>query len=81
MAFTAAKMFETVIDGRIFGGYKLTGDGSDTTWTAPVGILDAAWINTATADAGTSISFATNVVTFDGALETHEYVHVYYVGV
>jgi len=81
MAFTETKMFETIVGNKIFGCYKLTGDASDTAWSAPLDTIDAAWLDPATSDAGTSCSFATNVVTIGRTLRAAEYVLVFYIGV
>ena len=83
MAFTATKVFETVVGNKIWGCYKLTGDGSDTTWSVPVGVIDAAWLQPYTANHAfttATMSFTTDVVTFDSAPESGDYVLVFYIG-
>jgi hypothetical protein len=84
MAFTETAVFETIMGDRVFGCYKLTGDGSDTTWTAPLGTIDASWIQEYTTGAtGTSlsVSWATNVLTFSVAPASSQIVLAFYVGV
>jgi len=85
MAFTETKLFETIMGDRIFGCYRLTGDGSDTTWAVPVGVLDGAWVSHyfATGVAGTSaqITFTGHTVTFNEAPASSQLVDVFYIGV
>lgn len=81
MAFTETKKFLTIAGDKIFGCYRLTGDGADTTWTAPVTALEAAWfqrIDDTATDEKMSISGA--VVTFGTAPANTKYVDVFFVG-
>ena len=83
MAFTEAKLFETVIGNKIVGCYKLTGDGSDTTWSAPVGTLDAVWLMAYTASGSATshtMTFTGSVVTFDFTPSNGSSELVFYVG-
>ena len=84
MAFTEAEQFLTVLGDKYFGSYKLTGDGSDTAWSAPLAQIDGAWVQEYTSGAtGTSLSitWATNVVTFQTAPAASQVVHVFFVGI
>jgi len=84
MAFTESEKFHRVIGDRKLVVYQLTGDGSDTAWTAPLGTIDVAWIQEYTSGAtGTSlsISWATNVVTFHVAPASSQLVMVFCIGV
>ena len=83
MAFTESAQFTTVIGDKYLISYKLTGDGSDTTWSAPLATIEGAWIQEYTSGAtGTSlaISWATNVVTFHTAPASSQVVHVFVIG-
>jgi len=86
MAFTETKMFETVMGNKIFGCMRLTGDGSDTTWSAPLDTIDSMWVQPyfGTGVAGTSIweyTFTANDVTFIAAPASSEVIDVFYLGV
>ena len=84
MAFTEAKQFVTIVGDRIFGSYKLTGDGSDAAWSAPCKQIDGAWIQEYTSGAtGTSvsISWSANTLTFHVAPAASQVVHVFFIGV
>ena len=83
MAFTESEQYFDYFGSRRFVIYKLTGDGSDTAWTAPVGTIHAAWIQEYTSGAtGTSvsISYSTNVVTFNTAPASGQVIHVHVIG-
>ena len=83
MAFTEAQQFLTVVGDKYFISYKLTGDGSDTTWTAPLSTIEGAWIQMySTTGAGTTptITWATNVLTFTIAPASSQVVHVFVIG-
>jgi len=81
MAFTETKVFITTIGNKTFGCYKLTGDGSDTTFTAPIGTVDAAWFqrldDTATSEL---LSWATNIITFAEAPANTKFIYIFFVG-
>ena len=64
MAITATKQFNTVVGNKIFGCYKLVGDGSTTTWSAPLAEIESAWFPRG-ADTETDA-----VMTFSGATGT-----------
>lgn len=84
MAFTEAKQFVTILGDRIFGSYKLTGDGSDTDWAAPCAVIDGAWLQEyTTGQTGSSltISWSGNDITFQQAPASNQVVHVFFVGV
>lgn len=88
MAFTATKRFETILGNKIFGCYRLTGDASDTTWSAPVETLDGVWMQpyfgTGYASAGTSLcefTFTGNDITFIATPAASELIDVFYIGV
>jgi len=85
MAFTESEKFHRVIGDRKLVVYQLTGDGSDTAWTAPLGTIDVAWIQEYTSGAtGTSIpgiTWSTNVVTFGLAPASGMLVMVFCIGV
>ena len=86
MAFTETKLFETIMGDRIFGCYRLTGDGSDTTWAVPVGVLDGVIVQPyfGTGIAGTSIweyTFSGHTVTFIATPSSGETIDVFYIGV
>lgn len=81
MAFTETEIFTSYIRDRVFTCYSLVGDASDTTWSAPVGTIDAAWIQGTTGAEGIlGISWATNVVTFTAAPAATSTYYVYVVG-
>ena len=84
MAFTEAEQFLTVLGDKYFGSYKLTGDGSDTAWSAPCAQIDGAWMQLYdTTGAGTTptLTWSTNVVTFSVPLASSQVVHVFFVGI
>jgi len=82
MAFTESKQFQTIMGDKIVGSYKLTGDGSDTTWDAPVKALDfaSATISTGAAATTYTISWSGSTITFGTALQTSGVAHVFFVG-
>jgi hypothetical protein len=68
MAFTETAIFVVPVANQLFICYKLVGDDSDTTWSAPCGTIDAAWIQgTGTSNVDPVVSWATNVLTFSAA--------------
>ena len=86
MALTTSKLFFTLLGDKTFLCYEITGDASETTWTAPVAIIDAAWAQEITAgvtagyQSGVYISHATNVVTFGTAPAAASKFNVFVVG-
>jgi len=82
MAFTAAKQFQTIMGDKIVASYKLTGDGSDTTWDAPVKAIDFASVtyDTAVSGATTEIGWSGSTITFGATLGSSEVIHVFFVG-
>ena len=83
MAFTEAQQFLTVVGDKYFLSYKLTGDGSDTTWTTPLKVIEGAWLQEYTSGAtGTSLSitWSGNVLTFQAAPTSSQVVHVFVIG-
>ena len=83
MAITGTKLFETIVGDRRMGAYQLTGDGSDTTWDAPVGVVELAWpISTTILDAGvTTLSHSGHTITLIGTLASSSTINVGYIGV
>ena len=84
MAFTETEVFVQQLGNRLFGCFKLTGDASDTTFSAPCGVIDAAWVQSyAASGAGVTdaITWATNVITFQNAPGSGDIYHVFFVGV
>ncbi|MFA5132941.1 MAG: hypothetical protein WC444_06470 [Candidatus Paceibacterota bacterium] len=81
MAFTETAIFAVPVANQMFICYKLTGDASDTAWTAPLGTIDACWVQETTAFEGRlGVSFATNVVTFSSAPAATSYYYVFVIG-
>uniref|UniRef100_A0A6M3KUA6 Uncharacterized protein n=1 Tax=viral metagenome TaxID=1070528 RepID=A0A6M3KUA6_9ZZZZ len=71
MALTTALLFEAQWGDKQIVCYKITGDASTTTWTAPVGVIDAAWLQPYTLmgnDDDCIVTWATNVITFGTTL-------------
>ncbi|MBU2346673.1 MAG: hypothetical protein KJ888_20980 [Gammaproteobacteria bacterium] len=83
MAFTDAKIFETVTGNILFGCHMLTGDAADTSWNAPVNELYGVWIGDILAgSAGVSCTFSGNTVTIgQNTLGVGDTTYVFYVGV
>ena len=84
MAFTESEKFHTVMGDRVFGCYQLTGDASDTAWSAPLSVIDAAWIqeyNTGSTGSSLAFTVSTNTITFGRTLAATEIVWVFYIGV
>ena len=84
MAFTESQQFLTVLGDKYFGSYKLTGDGSDTTWSAPLAQIDGAWVqeyNTGSTGASLTFTLSGNSVTFGRTLASTEIVHIFFVGI
>uniref|UniRef100_A0A6M3KI97 Uncharacterized protein n=1 Tax=viral metagenome TaxID=1070528 RepID=A0A6M3KI97_9ZZZZ len=86
MAFTASKLFHTILGDKQVGGYTLTGDAADTTWDAPIGKVEAAWCengDNSTAPAVVTWSGATLTITVGSsvAIASGKYIYAYYVGV
>lgn len=81
MAFTEAKQFETIMGDRIVGCYKLKGDGSDTTWDAPVSAVEGAWFQRLD-DTETSelLSWSGATITFGAAPASGKYIYIFYIG-
>ena len=81
MALVETAIFEIPVANQLFICYKLVGDASDTTWTAPCGTVDAAWIQgTASGQVDVSISWATNVVTFSEAFAAASTYYCFVIG-
>jgi len=81
MAFTETKQFLTVVGDKIFGCYKLYGDGSDTTWDAPVAAVEGAWFQRLD-DTETSelLSWSGATVTFGAAPANGKYIYIFFIG-
>jgi len=82
MAFTEAKQFQTIMGDKIVGSYKLTADGSDTTWDAPVKALDFVAVSYSTGITGTTgtVSWSGSTVTFGNTMDSSDVAHVFFVG-
>lgn len=81
MALTTTEVFVIPISDRNLICYDITGDASATTWTAPCGTIDAAWVQCETAaDQDIGITFATNVVTFTEAIAAASVYKVFVIG-
>lgn len=81
MAITATKRFQTIAGDKIFGCYRLYGDGSTTTWTAPVTAIESAWFQRIDdTETDEMLSFSGATVTFGGAIANTKYTDVFYVG-
>jgi len=81
MAITATKQFLTVVGDKIFGCYKIYGDGSTTTWTAPVAAIEGAWFQRLD-DTETSelLSWSGATVTFGAHPADTKYIYVFFIG-
>ncbi len=82
---TATKVFVHEIGDMLFGCYKVIGDDSGSTFTAPVGNLLVAWgSNIDSATPVDRVSHATNVITAsvdgDDPLTTGDYIHLFFIG-
>jgi len=81
MALTTTAICEIPVANQLLICYKLVGDASTTTWTAPCGTVDAAWVQgTASGQVDVSISWATNVVTFSEAFAAASTYYVFVIG-
>ena len=78
---SASKRFLTIVGDKVFGCYRILGDASGTTWTAPVKAIESAWFQRID-DSATDemLSFSGATVTFGGAPGSGEYVDVFFVG-
>lgn len=77
---SASKLFLTIAGDKIFGCYRLEGDGA-TTWTAPVTAIESAWfqrVDDTIEDEKMSWSGAT--VTFGTAPYTGKFIDVFFIG-
>ena len=81
MALTTAKQFETVMGDKVVGCYKITGDGSVTTWDAPLGVIDAAWYQRGT-DTATDekLTWSGVTITWSTVIPTSTYGYLFYIG-
>ena len=81
MAITATKQFETIMGDKIVGCYKLYGDGSTTTWTAPVSAIEGGWFQRLD-DTETSelLSWSGATFTFGAAIANTKYLYIFYIG-
>lgn len=81
MAFTETAIFAIPVANQMFVCYRLQGDASDTAWTAPVGTIDAVWVQETTGfESRLGVSYATNVVTFSAAPAATSYYDVFVIG-
>ena len=84
MALTTTENFYVQLGAsNVLVGYEITGDGSTTTWTVPVGTIDSAWLSLHGTTGGTlvnSLSWATNVLTFTPALAAASTCAVFVIG-
>lgn len=83
MAFTESEVFITVLGNKVFGCYKLTGDGSDTTFVAPIGTIDSAWVQAGTdtaLDSDSTISWSGSTITFGTAPVNTGTLWVFFIG-
>ena len=78
---SAAKRFMTVAGDKVFGCYRILGDASGVTWTAPVTAIESAWMQKID-ETGTDekMSFSGAVVTFSTAPASGEYTDVFFIG-
>lgn len=87
MALTTSELFHTIMGNKQVGCYKITGDGSTTTWDAPVDTIDAALYQegTDTAPGDNSgdnfITWSGNTVTWASAIASSTYGYLFYIGV
>lgn len=87
MALTTTEMFQSQWGDKQVVCYKITGDAAETTWTAPVGTIDAAWLQPYALMGGAiygtddvQITWATNIITFASALAATSVCVVFVVG-
>uniref|UniRef100_A0A6M3KJD8 Uncharacterized protein n=1 Tax=viral metagenome TaxID=1070528 RepID=A0A6M3KJD8_9ZZZZ len=86
MAITALKLFHTIVGDKNFGCYKLTCDNSGSTWSAPIGAIDAAWFeNGNNSKAIGTVTWSGVTITFNdisaGVVGSGKYVYAFYIGV
>ena len=84
MAITATKLFHTVFGDKQAGCYKITGDGTTTTWTAPIAAIDCAISQEGTnteASANNMITWSGATVTWGAAIDTGTYNYLFYFGI
>ena len=81
MATTETKIFVTVLGNKVFGCYKITGDGSETDFVAPIGAVDAAWFQRLD-DTETSelLSWSGSTITFGAAPANTKYIYIFFLG-
>lgn len=81
MAFTEEKVFTSVFGDKYAMVYKLTGDGSDVTWDAPVAEVDFAIYQRGTdTTADPLLTWSGNTITFATAPSNATYGHIFVVG-
>ena len=78
---SAAKRFHTIAGDKVFGCYRVLGDNSGTTWTAPVTAIESAWFQRIDDDqTDEKMTWSGATVTFSTAPGSGLYVDVFYVG-
>ena len=81
MAITATNEYVTIVGDKIMGCYKLTGDGSTTTWTAPLAAIESAWFQRGTDTAvDEKLTWSGAVVTFSTAIANGTYTYINFIG-
>ena len=82
MALTATKALLTVMGDRIFGSYKITGDGATTTWNAPLATIDGAWYQRGDdTETDEKLTWSGNTITWSTAIANGKYGYIFFVGV
>lgn len=77
---SASKRFLTVTGDKIFGCYRILGDASGVTWTAPVTAIESAWFQRIDDDAtDEKISWSGATITM-AAPGSGLYVDIFFVG-
>ena len=81
MAITEAKRFQTIAGDKVFGCYRLKGDGSTKDWTAPLDAIEGAWFQRIT-DTATSelMTFSGAVISMNEAIDNNLYTDIFFVG-
>jgi len=82
MAITATKQFLTIAGDKIFGCYKIEGDGSDTTWDAPVAEIEGAWYQRGDdTETDEKLTFSSATITWSTAVANGKYGYAFFVGI
>lgn len=77
---SAAKRFLTIAGDKIFGCYRILGDASGDTWTAPVTAIESAWFQRIDDDATDEKMSWTGAVITLPAPGAGLYIDIFFIG-